>query len=118
MKQARALMFFAALGTVYSHAAPSRTQLLSKLPLRFEASTDPSHSTFQARGSNFVLSLAPDGNVLEWHGSKRSSRLTTHLLGANPTAAMQPEDRLDGTANYFLGSPGAWRTGVAGFGWN
>ncbi|MBZ5606184.1 MAG: SBBP repeat-containing protein, partial [Acidobacteriia bacterium] len=85
--------------------------------MRFEASAD-SHSKFQARGSNYVLSLSPDRSVLEWRDAKhrRTSRVTTRLVGANSAAAMEPEDHLAGSANYLLGPQSAWRTGVAGFG--
>lgn len=43
-------------------ASTPRSQLLSKLPLRFEQE----RGKYMARGPNFVLGLSAAGNSLEW----------------------------------------------------
>ena len=92
--------------------ASTPRKLLDKLPLRFEES----QTGFVARGPNFTLSLAPDQSMLDWTDRSKSSHVGTRLLNANPGARMEPEDRLPGLANYFVGSSEQWRTDVTGFG--
>src|ERR1017187_3326187 len=103
-----------------AHASSSlRTGLLGKLPLRFEETRGAdAHraARYTARGPNFVLSLAPEGNWLEWKDSGGAAQVRTQLVHADPAARMEPEDRLPGAANYFVGQRDGWRTDVAGFG--
>jgi uncharacterized protein (TIGR03437 family) len=106
--------------TAGAQAASLRTGLLGKLPLRFEENRGAGahrEAKYTARGPNFVLSLAPGQNWLEWRdgSSGHPAQLRTQLIHADPAASMEPDDRLPGTANYFIGHEG-WRTGVPGFG--
>ncbi|MBZ5610168.1 MAG: SBBP repeat-containing protein [Acidobacteriia bacterium] len=107
------------LATSGAQATTRRTELLSKLPLRFEESRSQTHpnARYVARGPNFLLSLAPNQSWMEWSDPDgRTASVQTRLRNGNPDARMQPEDRLSGSANYFVGSAQAWRTDVAGFG--
>jgi uncharacterized protein (TIGR03437 family) len=106
-----------------AEASTPRRELLHKLPLRFEENQTPGNpdgTRFTARGSNFVMSLAPDRSLLDWtdpsQKQSKTSHVRTRLLNANPDARMEPEERLPGFSNYFVGSPELWRTDVTGFG--
>lgn len=103
---------------VAAQAGTPRSELLGKLPLRFEdlSSKSADRAQFIARGPNFKLRLAPDQSYLDWTGTSSVSHIRTRLLHANPNARMEPAEQLDGVTNYFIGRPESWRTGVAGFG--
>ncbi len=102
------------------HATTRRAELLNSLPLRFEensTATPHRNAKFIARGPNFLLSLAPDQSWMEWNGPEgRRANVRTRLQGGDPDAHMEAENRLPGTANYFLGTTPSWRTDVTGFG--
>src|ERR1700740_727375 len=86
--------------------AASRTEYLNKLPLRFEENRgrDAHPGTrYIARTANFSLGLDPAGDWLEWKEAGKSATVSTRLAGSNPHTQLKPEDRLPGTANYFLG---------------
>ena len=104
-----------------SAGAASRTEYLNRLPLRFEENRGRDHhpdARYVARAQNFMLSLAPSGNWLEYKdatGAKTAS-VYTRLVGANPSTRLEAVDRLPGVANYFLGSAAQWQADVTGFG--
>ncbi|HTB15105.1 MAG TPA: SBBP repeat-containing protein [Bryobacteraceae bacterium] len=113
---------FAVLFTISAATAgaATRTEYLSRLPLRFEENRGrDGHpgALYMARTESFSLSLAASGNWLDWRnaGGAKLASVHTRLVGANP-ARLEPADRLPGVANYFQGSAGEWRTDVTGFG--
>ena len=120
MRKARTWLVVWLAASAGAHASSSlRTGLLGKLPLRFEETRGAdAHraARYTARGPNFVLSLAPEGNWLEWKDSGGAAQVRTQLVHADPAARMEPEDRLPGAANYFVGQRDGWRIDVAGFG--
>ncbi len=92
----------------------TRAKLLASLPLRFEENHGQDSrraAKYVARGPGFLLGLAPSENWLTWG----AARIHTRLIGANRNARMQPEQRLSGLANYFLGDRSHWRQDVAGY---
>jgi uncharacterized protein (TIGR03437 family) len=100
-------------------ASPTRTQLLSGLPLRFEEDRSrPSGAEYSARGTNYRLSLTAKESWLDWTdpAGGGTSRLRTRLLNARKVARLEPSDPLPGSVNYLLGGSEKWRTGVAGYG--
>ncbi len=102
------LILLASIGVECANLPVLRKEVLAKLPLRFEASG----REYVARGTNFKLRLAASENWMEW----KTASVHTQLIGANRAARMEPDDRLTGSANYFIGRPDKWRTDVAGFG--
>jgi uncharacterized protein (TIGR03437 family) len=115
------LLFLSILAFKCAAASNANTAFFSNLPLRFEENRGQSshkNARYIARGPDFVMSLAPDRNWMEWsdRGSGNAVRLQTRLQNANPSARMRPEKRLEGSANYFIGRPEQWQTDVAGFG--
>lgn len=116
MTPGSSVLFLSLMAAALAPAASPRQQLLGKLPLRFEQ--QPLRNTYKARGSNFELNLTASSSTIDWTdpASGRCARVTTELPGADPHASMEAEDRLAGSANYFLGSPGSWRTDVGGYG--
>jgi uncharacterized protein (TIGR03437 family) len=118
MKKLYAWVLLATFTVAVAYATTPRTQLLSRLPLRFEPNAAPgATSRYIARGPNFILNLAPAENWLDWSDSQgRSSRVRMRLVNANRHAKMGAEDRLPGLANYFIGSAPQWRTNVTAFG--
>src|SRR5579864_7659365 len=104
------------VGTLAPLAAvpADHTKVPGNLPLRFEENQgrDPKRAAkFIARGPGFFLSLAPAESWLVWG----AARMHTRLIGANRNASMEPEQRLSGMANYFLGDREQWRTDVIGY---
>src|SRR5579872_4692278 len=95
-------------------AAPHQpTNLMGKLPLRFEenwAGTD-TQARYIARGPNFLVSLAPAETWLRW----KNERIRTRLIGASRDTRIEPEQKLPGSANYFLGNATEWRHDVRGY---
>ncbi len=114
------LLFLGILAAGCGFASSANTAFFRDLPLRFEENRGQSpHKTarYVARGTDFVLSLAPDQSWLEWSdGGGHTAHVQTRLRNADPSARMRPEQRLEGTANYFVGRPERWQTDVAGFG--
>ncbi len=100
-------------------AAPTRSELLAKLPLRFEESSrQTAHPSAQytARGQHFLLSLARTENWMEWSGPEgRRATVNTRLRNSNPNARIDPEGLSSAAVNYFVGVSKNWRTGVRGF---
>lgn len=96
----------------------------SSAPLCFEARTgQPDGSEgFIARGVDCSVLLAPDeANIILGrtkdeglpHQSKSARAVRLQLVGANPKARMTGLDRMEATANYFIGSdPSKWQSGV------
>jgi uncharacterized protein (TIGR03437 family) len=109
------------IGTTGVLALPAQKELIRKLPLRFEETSEGDlqrQTRYIARGSNFELRAALSQNWLEWRDAAQNmtARVHTRLVGTNSKARMQAEDRLPGSANYFIGAPQTWRTEVPGFG--
>jgi uncharacterized protein (TIGR03437 family) len=110
------ILLLSMITAAFAPGASPRRELLSKLPLRFERESR-GDALFRARGNNFELSLAPSRHTIEWRdpSSGRVARVITELRGANPRASLEAEDRLPGSANYFLGAPAGWRTDITGY---
>jgi uncharacterized protein (TIGR03437 family) len=114
------LVLLFAITAIFATASDTRRAYLHSLPLRFEENrgrdTHPGVK-FVARSPKFLLGLAPTESWLEWHGGSpdKTARVQTRLINANRATRLELEDRLEGTANYFLGNGPAWRTNVAGF---
>jgi uncharacterized protein (TIGR03437 family) len=105
-------VLFSALLVAAVPPSVSRT-FLDKLPLRFEHSR--AGEGYEARGNHFSLRLQSVENVLDWSDHGKTARVRTRLMRANPAATLAPEERLPGSANYFVGAPALWRTDVSGF---
>jgi uncharacterized protein (TIGR03437 family) len=116
----RSLSLLLAIAAVSALASNPRAQLRT-LPLRFEENRgrDPHPGVrFVARSPRFLLGLAPTESWLEWRdpAHQATARVQTKFLNANRNTQMELEDRLPGTANYFLGAEQNWRSDVIGFG--
>lgn len=113
-----------------------------RLPLSFEANrgqTDP-RVKFLSRGRGYQIFLTPDETVLSLKkpsafNSQTSSTgnaksdprnpnpesltpevLRMKLTGASKTAALEGQEKLSGTSNYFIGKdPAQWRTQIPNF---
>jgi uncharacterized protein (TIGR03437 family) len=88
-----------------------------KLPLSFEANTGQADSSvkFLARGTGYGLYLTAHEAVLELRkgGEQNTDLVRMRLAGASGAAAPAGEERLPGTANYFIGNdPAKWHSGV------
>lgn len=89
-----------------------------KLPLAFEQNRGQAEKgkQFLARGGGYTLSLSPaDTSFLLSQGPEEPSPtvLRMHLLGADPAAAVEGLNELEGKVNYLLGNdPTQWRTNI------
>ena len=83
-------------------------QIEDRLPLRFERS---GQGLYTARGTGFELSVSSRDSVLKY----KDAEVRTRLAGASPSTQMEPLKGLPGSANYFVGDPAKWRTGVESF---
>ncbi len=120
-------------------ASPSRSVLpakqaaiaqdYGKLPLSFEANqgqADP-QVRFLAHGRGYSLLLTGDKAVLVLHKPQKADApaqanahavkadvIRMQLVGANPSPQIAGEQKLPGTANYFIGSdPSKWHSDVS-----
>ncbi len=98
-----------------THAQPRRSPSISAtLPLSFEVNegqTDPAVK-FLARGRGFALFLTSEGARLR--SSVANAVLGLSLVGPNPAARVEGQDKLTGNSHYFLGhDPAKWRTNVS-----
>jgi uncharacterized protein (TIGR03437 family) len=96
-------------------ASAPASQMLSRLPLRFEEHRSAARAnelTYIAHGGDFDLVVRPAESWI----ARRGGRVRMKLGGANPHARMEALDRLPGTANYFLGREKSWKTDVTGYG--
>lgn len=110
MQRFPALLLIGFIAAAVSQAAGQRTDLLNKLPLRFEQERGKAPgATYVARGAGFTLHLDSRESVLNW----RNQTVRTTLVNANRAVNPEPGDRLPGAANYFLGSD--WRADVIGY---
>jgi beta-propeller repeat-containing protein len=92
-----------------------------KLPLAFEQNRGQASAAtnFQARGAGYTLSLsATEATFLMARGPDESSTvLRMNLFAANPAAAVEGLNELEGKVNYLIGNDAAqWRTNVPTFG--
>lgn len=69
----------------------------------------------RARGHSIALGR-PDATVALQRAGARPVSLDMRVLGGDPEATVTALDRLPGTANYYVGDPSTWRTGVPTFG--
>src|SRR5579863_4332988 len=87
----------------------ARTELLGKLPLRFEEEVQLERQlgrAYVARGQNYRLVVSADVNILSWGTSstKEAGHVCTRFVGANRRVRLEPLDQLTGSTNYFLGA--------------
>jgi hypothetical protein len=92
-----------------------------KLPLAFEQNQRQANeaTNFEARGAGYTLSLsATEATFLLARGSDESATvLRMNLVGANPAAAVEGLNALEGKVNYLIGNdPAQWRTNIPTFG--
>jgi Beta-propeller repeat len=108
-----------------SLGAPDKTarvrEAYGKLPLAFEQNQGQANqaTNFQARGAGYTLSLsATEATFLLGGGTDESSKvLRMNLVTANPGAAVEGVNPLEGKVNYLIGNdPARWRTNVPTFG--
>jgi uncharacterized protein (TIGR03437 family) len=116
----RSLSLLLLIAAVSAFASNPHMQVRT-LPLRFEENRGRDLHPgvkFVARSPRFLLGLAPSESWLEWRdpAHQATARVQTKFLNANRNAQMELEDRLPGTANYFLGAEQNWRSDVVGFG--
>jgi uncharacterized protein (TIGR03437 family) len=106
------------LATLGAKAAAPPTELWGRLPLRFEKHPGRDGVEYVARTSGFVLRLAPFKSWLELKhpATGEVARVNTTMISSNPRTEMQPEARLAGAANYFVGASKDWQTEITGFG--
>ena len=103
-------------------AVPSASPLpaaYGQLPLAFEANQRQTATQvdFLARGSGYVLSLAPSEAVLALRQGTGGEVLRLQFVGANPSAQAVGREELVTTTNYLLGSdPSQWKTGIPNYG--
>ena len=119
---------------VPTSSAPNHASIAknyAKLPLSFEANQGQADQRvrFLSRGNGYSLFLTDGEAVLALHKpsgttSKESSDPTfktdivrMQLAGANANLDVRGEDKLPGTASYFIGNdPKRWQSGVPTFG--
>ena len=103
-----------ALAVNVAAAHADTANLLTRLPLRFEANdgqTDP-RVKFLARGSAYTLFLTADDMVL----ARKADAIRLSFRGANRQARLVPVDKLAGETNVLVGSdPSKWRSRIAGY---
>lgn len=93
-----------------------------QLPLAFEQNRGQADeaTNFRARGAGYTLSLsATEATFLLARGSDEPSLtvLRMNLVGANPGAAVEGLNELEGKVNYLIGNdPAQWRTNIPTFG--
>jgi hypothetical protein len=92
-----------------------------QLPLAFEQNRGQTDETtnFRARGAGYTLSLSPtEATFLLARGSDEPLPivLRMNLVGANPGAAVEGLNELEGKVNYLIGNdPAQWRTNIPTF---
>ena len=93
-----------------------------QLPLAFELNRGQTDEAinFRARGAGYTLSLSPtEAAFLLARGPDEPSPtvLRMNLVGANPSAAVEGLNELEGRVNYLIGNdPAQWRTNIPTFG--
>jgi hypothetical protein len=93
-----------------------------QLPLAFELNRGQAGegTNFRARGAGYTLSLSPtEATFLLARGPDEPSTtvLRMNLVGANPGAAVEGLNELEGRVNYLIGNdPAQWRTNIPTFG--
>src|SRR5688572_2412649 len=92
-----------------------------QLPLAFELNRGQADeaTNFRARGAGYTLSLsATEATFLLARGPDEPSPtvLRMNLVGANPGAAVEGLNELEGRVNYLIGNdPAQWRTNIPTF---
>lgn len=98
-------------------AAPSSSNLLANVPLRFEPA-GAAGSRFVARGRGYFLEAGPLQNTLGLIDptSKAASYIRTTFRGARKSARIRPGGILSSRSNYFLGNSTAdWKDNVENY---
>ncbi|MBL8290964.1 MAG: SBBP repeat-containing protein [Bryobacterales bacterium] len=93
-------------------AAPT----LASLPLRFEPNRGQAgkSAAFAARSGKMALSLSATGATIAF---RNGETVAMTVEGANAAARMEPEQPLEGTSNYLLGTRREdWISGIPGYG--
>ncbi|MEQ1828256.1 MAG: SBBP repeat-containing protein [Pirellula sp.] len=89
------------------------------LPLAFEANQGQvaAQVDFIARGSGYMMSLAPSEAALNLRNSTGDDTLKIQFVGANPQAQVACLDELITKTNYLIGSdPSHWQTDISNYG--
>jgi Beta-propeller repeat len=89
-----------------------------KLPLAFEQNRGQANeaTNFRARGAGYTLSLSPAEAVFiltRGTDDTSSAVVDLKLVGADPAAAVEGRNELEGKVNYLIGNdPAQWRTNI------
>src|SRR5688572_14539311 len=109
-------------GSRIASANPARVrETYGRLPLAFEQNRGQADegTNFRARGAGYTLSLsATEATFLLARGSDEPlpTVLRINLVGANPGAAVEGLNELEGKVNYLIGNdPAQWRTNIPTF---
>jgi hypothetical protein len=86
---------------------------LARLPLRFEENRGQAaaQARFVARASGYAVELTAQGPAM----AVGERRVDLRMLGSKPAAAIEGEQRMPATTNYFKGRREDWRTGIANY---
>jgi hypothetical protein len=100
---------------------PSTLADYGRLPLAFEPNQGQvdAQVNYLARGTDYALFLTGTATVLSLQqpGAVGSDIFRLQLVGGNPAPAVQAQDQLPGTSNYFLGNdPSQWQVNLPNFG--
>ena len=90
-----------------------------RLPLSFEPNRGQFEHEFNfgSQGFSHSLRVNPTSLLLKFRNTSGTpARLEIKMVGANPSAKIQGDDRLPGEVNYFRGGPGEWITHVPTYG--
>src|SRR6185437_4311477 len=109
-------LYFALLNLTFAAiAAPVNYAGMS---LGFEPNAGQGETGFQftARGFGYRLDLARTSLHIALLNERGTAKLTWDLIGASPSAKLEPLDRLAKTSSYFHGrDPRAWKTNIENF---
>jgi hypothetical protein len=93
-------------------------EVYGKLPLAFEQNRGQADeaTNFRARGAGYTLSLSPTEAVFvlaRGTDETSSAMVDMKLVGADPGAAVEGRNELEGKVNYLIGNdPAEWRTNI------
>ena len=96
-------------------------EVYGKIPLSFEANRGQADEAvnFRARGAGYTVALSPTEAVFvlaRETDEPAPTMLRMNLIGANPGAAVEGQNELEGKVNYLIGNdPAQWRTNIPTF---
>jgi hypothetical protein len=96
-------------------------EAFGRVPLSFEANRGQAHLAvnFRARGEGYTLSLSSTEAVFALAreiNEPSSTVVSMKIVAANPDAAVEGVNELEGKVNYLLGNdPARWRTNIPTF---